>query len=170
MRCHLLLLGIAVFLTACQSVPTPPAQASYQTIPLNQDSYRISLTAPLRWSRGDAEEMALFKTAQFTLSQGFDHFKVLFDPSNQVSQQANSPRQALVYPAFAYPSYGYPYRGGYGRGWSAWDDPFWSAPYVVNIEPIEVAYTIKLFKKQYAPADSFDAQGIFDSLSPKYRQ
>lgn len=157
--CTLLFVG-------CTAIPQQPKSfdqlGQYQTIPLNASSYRISFKTDGKLSYGNAEEIALLKAAQVTLKQGFDAFKVIDDPSNRINSQNN--RQAIVYPSRIYAPYDYygPYRRPY------WHDPFYDMPYVVNVEPIEVAYTVQMFKQSLAPADAFEARPILETLGPKY--
>ncbi len=161
----------------CATVPKQPKTfnqlGQYQQIPLNASTYRISFRATSDLSYGNAEEIALLKSAQVTVQQGFDSFKVLDDPSNQINQK--QPRQAVVYPdryyyPFAYRPYspfGYrPY--GYGYSPYYWDDPFFDMPYVVNVDPVEISYTIEMFKQEVAPGDAFDAHRILKALGAKY--
>lgn len=86
---------------------------------------------------------------------------MLDDPSNR-SQQP--PRQAVVYPAPSFYPYGY-----YRRHPAFWPDPFYDYPQVINVDPIQVSYTIQCYKDQKsAPSDAFDARLILQSLGGKY--
>lgn len=159
----LLVAGI-IMLGGCSTVPHQPKTfdqlGQYQTIPLNASSYRISFKANSNLSYGSAEEIALVKSAQVTVQQGFDFFKVIDDPSNRTSPQTQ--RQTVVYPN-RYPSY-----GPYGRFNRPYYDPFFDQPYVVDIDPIEVSYTVQMFKKDVAPHDAFEAMRILQTLGSKY--
>ncbi|OUY06778.1 CC0125/CC1285 family lipoprotein [Acinetobacter populi] len=162
-----LLLGSVVMFTGCASVPQQPKTfnqlGQYQEIPLNASSYRVSFKADGNLSYGNAEEITLLKSAQITVQQGFDFFKVIDDPSNRLTRQP--PRQAVVYPDRGYS----PFYGPYGRFYRPyWNDPFFDMPYVVNVDPIEVSYTIQMFKKEQAPADAFEARRILQTLGAKY--
>lgn len=150
--------------TGCATTPTQPKTfdqlGQFSTTPLNQSSYRVSFTAPTRMDWGTAEEVTLVKAAQTTLKNGYQFFKVLNDPSNRVQQ---APRQAVVY---AVPNY-YPY--GYARRYPGyWPDPLYGSREVVNVDPVQVAYSIELYPANQAPKDAFDARLILQSLGAKY--
>jgi hypothetical protein len=155
----------SIAFTGCVTTPSQPLTfdqlGQFSAYPLNSQSYRISFQARPNMSYGTAEEIALLKAAQTTVQKGFRYFKVLDDPSNR-SQQP--PRQAVVYPTPTYSAYGfysrYPY---YGR------DPFFDQPRIVNLDPIQVAYSIECYQdKKTKPSDAFDATLILQSLGQKY--
>ncbi|KAA8732388.1 hypothetical protein F4V57_09975 [Acinetobacter qingfengensis] len=161
-----LLLCSTVVFTGCATTQQPKTfdqLGHYQIIPLNDSTARISFKADNNRSYGSAEEITLLKSAQITVQQGFDFFKVLNDPSNQLNQQ--QPRRVVVYPNRPL----HPYVGPYGRFYGPfWDDPFYDMPYSVDVDPVEVSYSIQMFKKAQAPADAFDAHRILQSLGTKY--
>lgn len=167
MRTQSLIFMGLLTLAGCTSLTPQPKTfnqlGQYQTIPLNSSSYRISFKANADLSYGNAEEITLLKAAQFTVQHGYDVFKVLDDPSNRSTQQ--QPRQAVVYPDRPYFAQDY-YYGRFYRPY--WHDPFMDMPYVVNVDPVEVSYTIQMFKKQLAPADAFEAVPILRTLGAKY--
>lgn len=150
-------------MTGCATTPSKPRTfdqlGQFSTLPLNAHTFRISFQTR-NMSYGTAEEITLLKSAQTTVQNGFQFFKVLNDPSNR-SQQP--PRKAVVYPT---PNYYYPY--GYRRH-GAFFDPFYDMPQVVTLDPTQVAYTIECFKDpKSAPNDAFDARLILQSLGQKY--
>ncbi|MGA9699466.1 MULTISPECIES: CC0125/CC1285 family lipoprotein [Acinetobacter] len=154
----------AIALSGCATTPSKPLTfdqlGQFSNIPLNSQSYRISFQARPNMSFGTAEEITLVKAAQTTLQNGFRYFKVLNDPSNR----SQAPRQAVVYSTPMYYPYGY-----YSRYPGFWPDPFYDMPRVVNIDPVEVSYTIECYKDQKkAPNDAFDAYLILQSLGQKY--
>jgi hypothetical protein len=156
-------LSSLLLMTGCVTTPTKPQTfdqlGKFSTTPLNQNMYRVSFQAPLRMDWGTAEEIALVKSAQITLQNGFQFFKVLNDPSNRMTQ---APRQAVVYSA---PTY---YPGFYRRYPGYWPDPFYSSREVVDIDPIQVIYSIECYKANAAPQEAFDARLILQSLGAKY--
>lgn len=159
-------LGIccSVLLLGCATVPKQPKTfdqlGHYQTIPLNSATYRISFKADDNdLSYGSAEEITLLKAAQVTVQQQYDFFKVLNDPSNQFNQR--NQRKVTVYHNRPY----YPYGRFHGPYWY---DPFYDSPYSVYAEPVEISYSIQVFKKDQAPHDAFDAHRILHSLGGKY--
>lgn len=161
----LLVITSAAALSGCATTSTKPVifeqLGKYSTTPLNAQTYRLSFQARSNLSFSQAEEISLVNAAKTTLSQGFQMFKVLDDPSNR-SQQA--PRQAVVYNTPMYYPYGYGY--GYRRGY--WLDPFYDTPRVVDVEPVQIAYTIECYKTENAPKEAFDARLILQSLGAKY--
>lgn len=157
----------ALTLSGCATTPSKPRtfdQLGYfSTTPLNKQTYRIAFQGHSNMSFGTAEEITLLKAAQTSVFNGFQFFKVLDDPSNRSQQR---PRQAVVYPTPMYPYGGF----GYGyRRFPGFYDPFYNMPQVVNIDPVQVSYTIECFKdKKSAPNDAFDARLILQSLGQKY--
>ncbi|ENV55269.1 CC0125/CC1285 family lipoprotein [Acinetobacter baylyi] len=161
-----ILIAATLAFTGCASLPQKPRTfdqlGQFASYPLNAQSFRISFKAAPNMSYGVAEEITLLKAAQTTVQNGFRYFKVLNDPSN-LSQKP--PRQAVVYSS---PNFYYPY-GYHRRNPAFWPDPFYDTPQVVNIDPVEVSYTISCFKNQQtAPSDAFDATLILRSLGHKY--
>lgn len=153
-------------LSGCVTTPSQPRTfdqlGQFSTTPLNTQTYRISFQGNSNMNYGMAEETTLLKSAQTAVLNGFQFFKVMDDPSNRTQQP---PRQAVVYPNQMYP-YGY----GYGfRHFHGFYDPFYNMPQVINVDPVQVSYTIQCFKdKKFAPNDAFDARLILQSLGQKY--
>lgn len=162
MKLPFLLLSSVLLLSACVSTPKQPITfeqlGQYSAYPLNSHTYRISYQAPKRMPQGQAEEVTLLKSAQTTLRQGFQYFKVL----NNAQNQSRAARQAVVYPqSYHYPFYYYHHR-------SFLDDPFFNRPYIVELESAQVSYDIEMFKEQQQSPDAFDARLILQNLAPKY--
>ncbi len=152
-------------LSGCAITPSKPRTfdqlGQFSTVPLNAQTFRVSFQGNSNMSFGTAEEITLLKSAQTTVQNGFTFFKVQDDPSNRTQQP---PRKAVVYPTPMYMPYGYGY-----RRYGAFYDPFYDMPQVVNIDPVQVAYTIECYKdKKSAPNDAFDAHLILQSLGQKY--
>lgn len=163
-----LLIATSLLLNGCAITPSKPLTfnqlGQFNSVQLNTSVYRISFQTNSNMSYGTAEEIALVKSAQTTVLNGFKFFKVLSDPSN-ISQKP--PRQTVVYPAPP-PMYYPPGFYGHSGFWPA-PYPYYSAPQVVNIEPTQVAYTIECYKDQKsAPSDAFNAVLILKSLGAKY--
>ena len=156
----------ALTLSGCATTPAKPRSfdqlGQFSSTPLNAQTYRVTFQGHADMNFGQAEEITLLKAAQSTVLNGFQFFKVLDDPSNR-SQQP--PRQAVVYSNSMYP-YGY----GYGfRRFPGFYDPFYNTPQVINIDPVQISYTITCFKdRKSAPTDAFDARLILQSLGQKY--
>ncbi|SPL68951.1 hypothetical protein KPC_0129 [Acinetobacter stercoris] len=163
-----LTLATVLIFSGCATSPSKPRTfdqlGQFATYPLNAQSFRVSFQGNPNMSFGMAEEITLLKAAQTTVFNGFRYFQVKDDPSNR-SQQP--PRQAIVYPTPTFYPYG-PY--GYRRfGGPFWNDPFYDMPEIVNIDPVQVSYTIECYKdKKSAPNEAFDATLILQSLGPKY--
>ena len=158
----------AVALTGCATTPSQPRTfdqlGQFSTTPLNSETYRVSFQGHSNMSFGTAEEITLLKAAQTTILNGFQFFKVMDDPSNRTQQP---PRQAVVYPTPMMSPFGY----GYGpRRYRGFYDPYYyDIPQVVNVDPVQVSYTINCFKdKKSAPSEAFDARLILQSLGQKY--
>ena len=168
------LLATAILCTAmvgCASTPSQPKSfnqlGQFQQIPLNANTYRVQFKTNNELSYGHAEEIALVKSAQLTLQEGFEFFKVIDDPSNQAHQKTQ--RQAVVYPNRPIMMDPFYYHPRYRNHPMYWSDPFFDMPYTVNLEPLEVSYTIQMFKKDIAPADAFEAKRILSALGNKYQ-
>lgn len=163
LMCTALLVVLAF--TGCATTQTQPKTfdqlGKFSTYPLNNKTYRVSFDADRQISYGTAEEITLLKAAQTTVKHGFRFFTVIDDPSNA---RQKTQRQAVIYPTA--PAY-YPY-GYYRRHSAFWSDPFYDMPQVVNIDPIQVSYTIECFKTQQQAKNAFDAQLILQSLGQKY--
>lgn len=160
----ILALSASLSFVGCATTPQQPLSfdqlGQFNQYPLNQNSYRISFQAHPKLSFATAEEITLLEAARTTLAQGFVYFKVMDDPSNR-SQKA--PRQTVVYDE-VYPYPAFPY-----RRMGMWHDPiFYNPPRVVNIDPIQVSYSIICYKENQQPQDSFDARLILQSLGQKY--
>jgi len=158
-------LGTALLLGGCATTPHKPLTfdqlGQFSSYALNAQTYRISYQARDNISYGTAEEITLVKAAQTTVQNGFRYFKVLDDPSNRTQQP---PRQAVVYPSRPY------YPSAYYRRYPGfWPDPFYDMPQVVNIDPVQVSYTIECYKEQKnVPQEAFDARLILSSIGQKY--
>lgn len=169
MKRLLLPLVASIFMfTGCATTPRQPLTfeqlGTFNTYPLNAQTYRIAFEARPNMGFGTAEEITLVKAAQTTVQKGFRLFKVLDDPSNRNQQP---PRQAVVYSTPAFQPYGYGY--GYRHHPAFWSDPFYNMPRVVNLDPIQVSYTIEMYTDQNkAPQDAFDAYLILQSVGQKY--
>lgn len=165
-------------ISGCATLPKqPPSFANlghFEQYQLNTAIYRIRFIGSPDMSQGTAEEIALLQAAKTTMDAGYRYFYVLSDGTGQ-----HQPRRAVVYPdAFSSSAwYGNPYglrhsrhpfynSPFYHQGWG-WNDPFYSAT-VVNIDPVDVSYTIKCSKTSSTNNEEFDAQLILSSLGPKY--
>lgn len=158
-------IGAVMVLSGCVTTPSQPRTfdqlGQFSTTPLNEQTFRVSFQGHSNMSFGSAEEIALLKSAQTTVLKGFQYFKVMDDPSNRNQQP---PRQAVVYPVPMMSPWGYGYRRHPG-----FYDPYYDIPQVVNVDPVQVSYTIQCFKnKKSAPTDAFDAGLILQSLGQKY--
>lgn len=167
-KIKLSLLGVSItavmVLSGCATTPKQPLTfdqlGQFSTTPLNEQTFRVSFQGHANMNFGRAEELALLKSAQTAVLKGFQYFKVMDDPSNRNQQP---PRQAVVYPAPMSP-WGYGYRRHPG-----FYDPYYDMPQVVNVDPVQISYTIQCFKdKNSAPSDAFDARLILQSLGQKY--
>lgn len=172
-RLKISIIGMSVtavlMLSGCATTPTQPRSFDqlglFSTTPLNTQTYRVSFQGNSNISFATAEEITLLKSAQTAVLNGFKYFKVLNDPSNR-SQQP--PRQAVVYSSPMMSPWGYGYGHGYRRH-PGFYDPYYDTPQIVNVDPVQVSYTIQCYKEQKsAPEDAFDARLILQSLGQKY--
>jgi hypothetical protein len=110
-------------LAACQSGPTPYQPGSryergYTEQKIEAERYRITFSGNSLTDKDTVENYMLFRAAELTLQQGFDHFTIVdrdTDKKRQVSSTGGDyfgPRLSYMY---FHPRY----------GWMSAYDPFW---------------------------------------------
>lgn len=180
-----LALGAAT-LAAC-ATPTPyqpniPGQAvsgGYSEVRLEDDRYRVTFKGNSLTSREAVEGALLYRSAELTVSQGYDWFSV-------VDRQMDRKARTYVEPDPLYrPWYGpaYPYWRpswryyGPAYGWRTWD-PYWGDPFwadrldVRTVERFEATAEIVMRKGPKPEGDihAFDARAVMENLGPTIRR
>lgn len=170
----------AMILASC-ATPTPyrPAvgvgefRTGYFDQPIEANRYRVSFAGNSLTSRETVERYLLYRAAQLTLEQGYEHF-VLVDRDTERRTRTYvdpGPRASFGF------GFGYwnPYWRYYGPrfGWRTWD-PFWGDPFwdrnidVRTVDRYEAIAEIVLGRGP-KPADNvraFDAREVIDRLGP----
>ena len=176
-------LAVAAGLAAC-ATPTPyqpnlPGQSTsggFSEMRVETNRFRVNFAGNSLTSRETVEGYLLFRAAELTVQQGYDHFSI-------VDRETNRDRRTYVEPdPFYRPWYGPSYNswrpawryygGGYGwRNWSPYyGDPFWASRVDVRtVERFEASAEI-LMGKGAKPVDdmrAFDARQVIDNLRPR---
>ena len=169
----------ALLLAGCAS-PTPYQPATghgfnrngYSEQRIENNRWMVSFSGNTLTSRETVERYLLFRAAELTVQQGFDHF-ILVD--------RNTDRKTRTYVdrPFGPGPYGFwgPSWRFYGRpwGWRRWD-PFWGDPFyndfdVRTVDRYEAVAEIVMGKGP-PPRDnvhSFDAHDVMANLGPTIR-
>ena len=175
--------GAALVLAGCATTNAPyhPARPGvhgsegYSETRLTPDRYRVTFAGDAFTSRDTVEGYLLFRSAELTLQQGYDWFRVAERASEReiVREPAYSPWYGPDYPYWR-PSWRY-----YGRpyGWRDWDprigDPFWASRLDMRtVEHWEVTAEIVMSRGAPPSDDSraFDARAVIDRLGPTVRR
>ena len=176
----------AATLAAC-ATPTPyqpnvPGQAvsgGYSEVRLENDRYRVTFKGNSLTSRETVEGALLYRSAELTVSLGYDWFSV-------VDRQMDRKARTYVEPdPFYRPWYGpaYPYWRpswryyGPAYGWRTWD-PYWGDPFwadrldVRTVERFEATAEIVMHKGQKPQGDvrAFDARAVLENLGPTIKR
>ena len=176
-------LVVAAGLTAC-ATPTPyqpnlPGQSAsggFSEMRVETNRFRVNFAGNSLTSRETVEGYLLFRAAELTVQEGYDHFSI-------VDREVNRDRRTYVEPdPFYRPWYGPSYNSwrpswryfGGGYGWRSWNpyygDPFWASRVDVRtVEKFETSAEI-VMGKGAKPADdmrAFDARQVIDNLRPR---
>lgn len=170
------LLG-TVALAAC-STPTPyrPLTGSgayatgYADTRIESNRYRVSFAGNSITQRETVERYLLFRAAQLTLEQGFEHF-VLVDRDTEPRTEVYSTPSAFGGPWGGWSPYWNYYRPHYGwRRWSPfYGDPFWDRSVDVrSVTRYEATAEIVLGRgpKPATNVRAFDARAVIENLGP----
>lgn len=171
----LALAGGAALASCATPTPYQPATArgaygnGYSDEQLEANRFRVSFAGNSLTSRETVERYLLYRAAQLTVEQGYDHFVL-------VNRDTEKHTRTYVDQPFRTGPWGYwgPYWRYYGRGfgWRTWD-PFWGDPFwdrdidVRTVDRYEAIAEIVLGKGP-KPDDvhAFDARSVLQSLGP----
>ncbi|MBI1340531.1 hypothetical protein GC169_10050 [bacterium] len=160
----------AVLLAGCQLGPTPyqsagPNQAGYTDTRIETDRFKVSFRGNSSTDKDTVETYLLYRAAELTLQNGFDHFTIV-DRDTDKRTQYNTD----FGPAFG-PSFGYGFRHAYFSprfGWVGAYDPFWTPTRVSEITRYEASAEIKLGRGAKGPDPaSFDARDVSKNLASR---
>lgn len=167
MRSTALLLAAMVVLTAC-ATPTPyqPAVGTrwgYEEMPIESNRYRVSFGGNSLTDRETVENYLLYRAAELTLQQGYDHFILANRATDEASRIVghgsdpffNRSRLGMRY-AFFHPRW----------GWRSMHDPFWDDVNYREINRYEASAEI-VFGRGPKPAGdpgAFNAREVIENL------
>lgn len=161
--------AIMLMLAGCAtSTPYQPAAReggfgfSDQRIETNR--YRITFRGNSSTTREEVENSLLFRAAEITLDNGFDHF-ILVESDTEASRSFSSTASPAFfgrYPYGPYCCYGFPYYA-YGFGWGI---PYDS--YTREITRYSAIAFVTLHKgpKPAENSQAFDAREVMENLRP----
>lgn len=156
----------ALGLSACSSYgPTPyqpqsnGEQRGYSESRLEANRFRISFSGNTLTDRETVETYMLYRAAELTLQEGFDHFTIVRrDTDKRTRVEDFGPR----YPRFSYHYY------SPRRGWFPGYDPFWDEPIYREVTRYEATAEIVLGKgAKPSDVNAFDARDVQKNLSGK---
>jgi hypothetical protein len=175
-----LILGVAVApmaLAACETAtpyqPFDRGNATYggfRDQKIDADRYRVTFSGNSLTSRETVETYLLYRSAELTLSSGYDWFEM-------VDRATNRDRTVYQDPFYGRPGYAWGYwrpswRFHGGFGWRTWDpywgDPFWADQYqAVDRFDAEAEIVMHHGPKPEGEARAFDAHEVTANLGPK---
>ena len=168
MRLPMMAAGLLALLVSACATPTLYAPAagpraegfSEQQIEANR--FLVTVRGNYITSRDRVEKMLLYRAADLTLANGFDHFVLTGRDTEATRRLTAEPGSSL--------------RFGFGGGWysprwgwSAWHDPFWAdGPDYREISRFEARAEVAMFKgpKPAGNPDAYDAASVKQSLAP----
>lgn len=167
------LAAVALALSACASGPTaygPAAGAragGYAEQKIEANRYLVTVRGNFATDRARVEQMMLYRAAELTLSNGFDHF-VLSARKTEASRRL-SPTSGLGAGFGSSFGLGLSYSWYSPRfGWRLWDDPLWADPPTYReISRFEAVAEVAMFKgpKPDNNAEAYDARAVKENLA-----
>jgi hypothetical protein len=168
-------LGLAVGLSACETAtPYQPltkgsSEAGGFTEQKQDDNhYRVTFAGNSLTSRDKVETYLLYRSAELTVSSGFDWFET-------VDRHTERDRRTYVDPGFGPYGYWHPYWRYYGGGfgWRAWG-PYYGDPFFATdtVQKFEASQDIVMHHGA-KPADNprgLDAREVMTNLGPKIQR
>lgn len=151
-------------LSACESGPTPyqqgrGAERGYSEQRIETDRYRITFRGNSLTDKDTVENYMLYRAAELTLQQGFDHFTVADRDTDKQRRVRSSPGfygERLSY-AFYVPR----------RGWVGVWEPYWEPGYYSEATQYSAQAEIILGKgPKGADPNAFDARDVEKNLGP----
>lgn len=164
-RLIFLLAGLS-FLAGC-ATPTPyqaagESQWGFQESQIESNRFRVSFSGNSLTDRETVETYFLFRAAELTLEQGYDHFIIVQRATDEDTRIIGSGADPFYRPGFGlYYNYFHP-----RWGWHGGRDPFWNDVDYREITRYEASAEIVLGHGA-KPDDSnaFDARDVMSNLS-----
>ena len=166
---RLLTLAATTALLAGCANPTPYQSGvarggyGYEETAIESDRYLVSFSGNSLTERDTVETFLLYRAAELTVEQGYDHFFV-------VRRDTESDRRTVTT--------GDPFRSRFGvqyryfhpaYGWYGWRDPFWDSQVTTREITRYEAQAEIVFGSGPAPddPDAFDARDVINTLGPR---
>lgn len=167
MRLVAIMLGALTVLTAC-ATPTPyqPAVGSrwgYEEMQIERNRFRVSFGGNSLTDRETVENYLLYRAAELTVQQGYDHFILVNRATDEDSRVVGMRRD----PFFRGSRLGMRYAYYHPRwGWRSMYDPFWDDVNYREINRYEASAEI-VFGRGPKPANdpgAFNAREVIRNL------
>lgn len=170
-RAFMSMLAAAMILGACaESTPYQPAGADsrfgYSEQRIEQNRYMVQFSGNSLTERQAVETYLLYRAAELTLEQGYDHFRV-------VRRDTDAERRVTGTRGSAFSPYGYGhgfnYRYFHPRyGWYGWRDPFWDDVNLREVSQYQAMAEIQLGRGSGPDdPDVFNAGEVVRNLGPQ---
>lgn len=173
--------AVALALSGCATTHGPYHPASvhgsegYSEVRVAPDRYRVTFSGDAFTSRDTVEGYLLFRSAELTVQQGYEWFRVV---DRETERQVE--RDPAYDPWYGHDySYWRPYWRYYGRpyGWREWNpwigDPFWSLRMdMATVEHWEATIEIVMSSGARPSGDGrvFNAREVIERLGPTIRR
>jgi hypothetical protein len=166
MRRVLISMAALSMLAACAS-PTPYQAADgsrrgYTEQQIETNRFRISFDGNSLTDRETVETYLLYRAAELTVEEGYDHFMVVTRATDEDTRVTSSGAYSSFYSAFpVHYSYYHP-----RWGWHGWRDPFWDDVSYRETTRYEASAEIFLGRGP-KPDDpnAFDARDVISNLA-----
>ena len=168
-----LIMGAATVLLAACATATPYGPASegggygFSEQQVEQNRFRITFRGNSVTNRETVENALLYRAAELTVQQGFDHFVVVENDTEARTSYTGSSQPAFYgrygygYP-FHHPGYAFPYYA-YGFGWGY---PYDSYTREITRYSAVAFVTMHEGSKSDANPRAFDAREVMANLGP----
>tara|TARA_R110002096_G_scaffold304809_12_gene499758 strand:+ start:1161 stop:1688 length:528 start_codon:yes stop_codon:yes gene_type:complete len=171
MKRLVLTLAGALMLAGC-ATPTPyqavgDTEWGFEETRIETDRFRVSFSGNSRTDRETVETYFLYRAAELTVEQGYDHFIVAQRATDAESRILRSGPDPFYRSGFGlYYSYFHP-----RAGWHLGGDPFWNESNYREITRYEASAEILLGHgaKPGGP-NAFDAHDVIANLGPQIRR
>ena len=174
MRPAFIVLILAAALVSACATATPYAPADrpggygFSEQRLEANRLKVTVRGNSLTTREAVEDQLLFRAAETTLANGFDHFVVTSRATDADRRTVSLGPPRFGARGFA-PEFWYYHRG---FGWRSAYDPFWSDLETREVVRFEASAEIVMFKgaKPADRADAFDARDVSASLAPRIQR
>ena len=171
--------AMALAVASCvTATPYQPATGSgsyrtgYWDERLDSNHFRVTFAGNTLTSRETVERYLLYRAAELTVQNGFDHFTLV---NRDTETRTSTYVDRSFGPSLGWGGYWHPYwrwyRPRFGwRSWDPfWDDPFWDRDFDVRtVQRFEATAEVAAGKgpKPESNVRAFDAREVLDRLGP----